>query len=167
MLPTKSNKLPRAVFWPVPTCSITSQKKRLPHCWNTAKAWSVPQVPRWAASYWRWGRFQLANDRERFTSAAPNLLSSLKNLKEKQPLGLVGMLLMGRAYLELGLDDRAIVLFEKELAAAQPGDLADEMGYLLAEAYQREAQPTLAKKYLEPIVARNGMWSGVARFSSC
>jgi tetratricopeptide (TPR) repeat protein len=92
-----------------------------------------------------------------------DLLAALLGLQKHNPLGVIGLLLAGRAYAELGLPAERAKVFEAALVKAT-GPWADEMRFGLAEHYCAFGKREAGRKLLEIQAAQQaGKWSRAAR----
>jgi tetratricopeptide (TPR) repeat protein len=91
-------------------------------------------------------RFEAAADR-RQTRHAGDLLAAILSRGEAAELGTLGVLLVGRAYQELGMIDQMTTVYEQALRQAR-GPLAEEMSFALAGAWESAGKVAEAKKLL-------------------
>ena len=79
-------------------------------------------------------------------------------------LGPTGQLLVGRALRAVGVGERAIPLYERELERNPPATIAHEMKFAIAEQHQRDQQPAEAKAgWLELATSGEGVWKNKAQ----
>lgn len=124
---------------------------------------SQPAVAPMAAFLDAFCRFRAAGDR-RQTRHAGDLLTALLNLREEPDLQAVGKLLAGKAYLELGMKDQMIALYQNTLHDTR-GPIAEEMTFTLAEAlFAAEKREEAKKLLLSLAVVDQSRWASPAKF---
>src|SRR5262249_3444415 len=104
-------------------------------------------------------RYRAVGDRRLAEREAGELLAALLLVHGDRSFEPFGALLMGEAYLELGMSDQMADIYEKALAGVR-GRVAAQMAYALAEYAAAQEHRERARQLLEMIVsARNVKWT--------
>jgi len=107
-------------------------------------------------------RFRVAGGKPTLP-VAKDLLAATLNLSGKNILGPVGVLLVGHAYRELGLNDAMARQFQQALPQLR-GAIAEEMAYYLADAWYLDGKRTESIKLLVALATtEGGVWRSQAQ----
>jgi tetratricopeptide (TPR) repeat protein len=97
-------------------------------------------------------RFRTVTDRRRRQREAGDLLAALLTVRDDPILGASGLVLMGQAYRDLGMQEEMMRLYAKALPNLR-GPLAADMSLSLAEAYWTAEKREDAVKLFNKVVA--------------
>lgn len=97
-------------------------------------------------------RYRAATDRTRRQRESADLLASLLTVHDDPLLGPEGLVLMGQAYGELGMQEEMARVFEKALKKLH-GPLASQLTWALAEAYWSANKNEAALRLYQKLIA--------------
>lgn len=109
-------------------------------------------------------RYRAFTDHKEQQREASILLSATLAAQESRVLGVVGKLLIGQAYREMGMNDQMIQVYEKALPEAR-GPLAAEMAFTLAEGLLADNKHEEGVRRLTQLAdSKDPAWAARARF---
>jgi tetratricopeptide (TPR) repeat protein len=99
-------------------------------------------------------RYRAHSNRTVADREATDLLAALIVMRRSDHFGSIGDLLVGRAYLALGMNDEVIAIYEKARDRAR-GTFATEMSFVLADLLITTSQRDRARELLIPVANAN------------